>query len=163
VSSSLFYRVKRGVGRPDGEGDREAGGGGINVGRLVRWGGEMEGCMGSEEGGKVQCHFQERRGHQGGGSARGRWRWCRPVGLPKEEDSRPTDRVGLPISEGEAVGQAGPEGGGREVGHGWARNRKWLDKIFSNFIWNLDFWQTLEICTRRFRRNFDMGILPKIF
>jgi hypothetical protein len=27
----------------------------------------------------------------------------------------------------------------------------------------LDFWQTLEICTRRFRRNFDMGIFPRIF
>jgi hypothetical protein len=49
------------------------------------------------------------------------------------------------------------------VGRGWTRNRKWLDKICSNFIWNLDFWQTLEICTTRLRRNFDMGILPKIF
>jgi hypothetical protein len=29
--------------------------------------------------------------------------------------------VGPPICEGEAAGQAGPEGGGREVGHGWAR------------------------------------------
>jgi hypothetical protein len=27
----------------DGEGDRAAGGGGINVGRLVWWGGETEG------------------------------------------------------------------------------------------------------------------------
>jgi hypothetical protein len=25
----------------------------------------------------------------------------------------------------EAVGQAGPEGGEREVGHGWADNQKW--------------------------------------
>jgi hypothetical protein len=32
------------------------------------------------------------------------------------------------------------------------------NKILSNFIWNLDFWQTLEICSSRFRRNFDMGI-----
>jgi hypothetical protein len=74
----------------------------------------------------------------------------------------PADRAGLPVSEGEAAGQAGPEGGGerwaaagsewggREVGLGWAKNRKWLDKILSNFIGNLDFWQTLEICTRRF-------------
>jgi hypothetical protein len=37
------------------------------------------------------------------------------------------------------------------------------NKILSNFIWNLDFWQTLKVCTRRFRRNFDMGIFPKIF
>jgi hypothetical protein len=65
--------------------------------------------------------------------------------------------------EGERWAMARPKGGGREVGHGWAGNRKWLVKILSNFIWNLDFLQTLEICTRRFRRNFDMGILPKIF
>jgi hypothetical protein len=52
--------------------------------------------------------------------------------------------------EGERWAAAGPKGGGREVGRGWSRNWKWLDKILSNFIWNLDFWQTLEICTRRF-------------
>jgi hypothetical protein len=40
---------------------------------------------------------------------------------------------------------------------------KFKKKIHSNFIWNLDFWQTLEICTRRFRRNFDKEIFPKIF
>jgi hypothetical protein len=47
------------------------------------------------------------------------------------------DRAGPPISEGEAAGQAGPEAGGREVGHGWAENRKWpnsRNKILSNFI-----------------------------
>jgi hypothetical protein len=50
-------------------------------------------------------------------------KWWRrhPVGLPEEEDSRPADRAGPLVSEGEAVGQAGLEGGGREVGHGWAR------------------------------------------
>jgi hypothetical protein len=31
------------------------------------------------------------------------------------------DRAGPPASEGEAVGQARPEGGGREVGRGWAK------------------------------------------
>jgi hypothetical protein len=68
--------------------------------------------------------------------------------------------------EGESWAAAWPKGGGREVGCGWAENWKWPDsrnKILSNFIWNFDYWQTLEICTRRFRRNFDMGILPKIF
>jgi hypothetical protein len=100
----------------------------------------------------VRRNFWERSPHQGGGSARGRWRRWRPVGLPKEEDSRPTDRAGPPICEGEAVGQAGLEGGGREVDHGLnGRGREsgglrlgqkpeWLDKILSNFIWNLDFW-----------------------
>jgi hypothetical protein len=92
----------------------------------------------------------------------------RPVGLPEEEDSRAADRVGPPVIEGEGERWAatGPEGGEREVGSGWGRNRKWSDsrnKILSNFIWNLDFWETLKNCTMRFRRNFDMGILPKIF
>jgi hypothetical protein len=43
VSSSPFYRVGGGARRLDGEGDRVAGGGGINAGRPVRWGGEIEG------------------------------------------------------------------------------------------------------------------------
>jgi hypothetical protein len=38
-----FYRVRGEAGWPDGEGNRAAGGGGINVGRPVRWGGETEG------------------------------------------------------------------------------------------------------------------------
>jgi hypothetical protein len=65
--------------------------------------------------------------------------------------------------EGKRWAAARPEGGEREVGRGWAENQKWLDKILSNFIWNLDFLQTLEICMRGLRRNFHMGILPKIF
>jgi hypothetical protein len=78
------------------------------------------------------------------------------------------------------MGQAGPVGRPRPSGQGESRlvgaegRWPWLgrkpelgqcsrNKILSNFIWNLDFWQTLEICTSRFRRNFDMGIFPKIF
>jgi hypothetical protein len=45
--------------------------------------------------------------------------------------------------EGVRWAATGLKGGGREVGRGWAENRKWLDKILSNFIWNLDFWQKL--------------------
>jgi hypothetical protein len=59
---------------------------------------------------------------------------------------------------------AGPEWGGREVGHGWARNQKWPDsrnKILSNFIWNLDFRQNLEICTRRFQEILTWGFFLK--
>jgi hypothetical protein len=47
--------------------------------------------------------------------------------------------------EGERWAATGSEGAGRQVGRGWARNRKWPDsrkKIPSNFIWNLDFLQT---------------------
>jgi hypothetical protein len=38
-----FIGSEGGAGQPDGEGDRAAGGGGINAGRPVRWGGETEG------------------------------------------------------------------------------------------------------------------------
>jgi hypothetical protein len=72
------------------------------------------------EGGKVRLYLWERRGHRGSSSACGRW-WRRSVGLLEEEDSRAVDRAGPPISEGEAVGQAGPERGGRELLHCWVR------------------------------------------
>jgi hypothetical protein len=70
--------------------------------------------VGSEEGGNA-ARFRERRSHRGSGSTRGRWQRRRPVGLPEEEDGRPADRAGPPVSEGEVAGQAGPEGG-REIG-----------------------------------------------
>jgi hypothetical protein len=57
---------------------------------------------------------------------------------------------------------------------GWEGNMKWtvagpkpelgpfqVIKPFQIFIWNFKFLATLEICTRRFRRNFGMGIFPK--
>jgi hypothetical protein len=53
VTFSPFYRV--------GGGSRAAGGGGINAGRLVRWGGETEGQVGSEEGGG-ECDAVSGRG-----------------------------------------------------------------------------------------------------
>jgi hypothetical protein len=52
-ASRPFIGSEGGAGQPDGEGDRTAGGGGINAGRPIRWGGEMEGRVGSEEGGSV--------------------------------------------------------------------------------------------------------------
>jgi hypothetical protein len=126
--------------------------------------GKKRGELGVKRGG-VRHRFRERRGRRGCGSALWRWRRQLPVGLPEEEDSRVAERAGPPVSEGEAVGQARPEGGGKEVGHGWAgRGRKrgglrlgrkpemvgFKKKILSNFIWSLDFWQILEIRTRRF-------------
>jgi hypothetical protein len=36
-------------------------------------------------------------------------------------------------------------------------------EILFKFLLILEFGRTLEICTRRFRRNFDMMIFPKIF
>jgi hypothetical protein len=38
-----FIGSEGGAGQPNGEGDRAAGGGGNNAGRLFRWGGETEG------------------------------------------------------------------------------------------------------------------------
>jgi hypothetical protein len=43
--------------------DRAVGGGGINAGRPVRWGGEMEGRVGSEEG---ECDVVSGRGGDAG-------------------------------------------------------------------------------------------------
>jgi hypothetical protein len=34
---------------------------------------------------------------------------------------------------------------------------------FSNKNWIFEYTQALEICTRIFRRNFDMRVFPKIF
>jgi hypothetical protein len=38
-----FIGLEGEAGQPNGEGDRAAGGGGNNAGRLFRWGGETEG------------------------------------------------------------------------------------------------------------------------
>jgi hypothetical protein len=37
------------------------------------------------------------------------------------------------------------------------------EKFFSNKNWIFEFTKALEICRRRFRRNFDMRIFPKFF
>jgi hypothetical protein len=37
------------------------------------------------------------------------------------------------------------------------------EKWFPNKIWIFDYTKALEICTRRFWRNFDMRIFPKFF
>jgi hypothetical protein len=73
------------------------------------------------------------------------------LGQPRGRGLVERGRVSQPKAKAQAAGPktgAGPN----------SRN-----KTFSNFIWNSDFWQTLEICTRRFRRDFDMRIFPKIF
>jgi hypothetical protein len=68
-ASHPFIGLEGGAGRPDEEGDRAAGGGGINADRSVWWGGETEGRVGSEEGGGVRHRFWERRGRRGGARA----------------------------------------------------------------------------------------------
>jgi hypothetical protein len=37
------------------------------------------------------------------------------------------------------------------------------ENSFPNKNWIFEYTKALEICTRRFRRNFDMRIFPKIF
>jgi hypothetical protein len=50
-----------------------------------------------------------------------------------------------------STGRAGPDG------------LKYEESSFSNKNWIFEYTKALEICTRRFRRNFDMRIFPKIF
>jgi hypothetical protein len=59
--------------------------------------------------------------------------------------------------EGES-GSVGEEGRWPRLGRKLERGQSLRNKILLNFLWNLDFWQTLEFCTRIFRRNLDMGI-----
>jgi hypothetical protein len=40
---------------------------------------------------------------------------------------------------------------------------KYEESSFLNKNWIFEYIKALEICTRRFRRNFDMIIFPKIF
>jgi hypothetical protein len=53
-----------------------------------------------------------------------------------------------------------------EVGHGWVENWRWA-KVQKEFIFELqlilEFGRTLENCTMRLRKKFDMDIFPKIF
>jgi hypothetical protein len=73
-----------------------------------------------------------------------------------------------------AGGGNGPMGGQRGVGRpGW--KERWAaagpnlelgqnsKRFFFEFQLILEFGRTLENCTRRFRRNFDIEIFPKIF
>jgi hypothetical protein len=57
------------------------------------------------------------------------------------------------------------------VGAGWAEGRVgrkvgWAESKEKNFQiknWIFEFTMVLEICRRRFRRNFDMRTFPKLF
>jgi hypothetical protein len=50
-----------------------------------------------------------------------------------------------------STGEAGPDGPKSE------------ENSFLNKNWIFEYTKTLEMCTRKFRRNFDMRIFPKIF
>jgi hypothetical protein len=53
-----------------------------------------------------------------------------------------------------------------ELGCGWVKIQRWAKAqkdIPFKFQLILEFGRTLENCTRRFRKKFDMRIFPKIF
>jgi hypothetical protein len=56
---------------------------------------------------------------------------------------------------------------GRKAGwDGWPLGRlgqKLKENSFLNKKWIFEYTKALEICRRRFRKNFDMRIFPKIF
>jgi hypothetical protein len=59
---------------------------------------------------------------------------------------------------------SGSAWGRGEVGRGWVEKYRWA-KVQKEFLFVfqliLEFGRTLENCTRRFRKKFDMGIFVK--
>jgi hypothetical protein len=79
------------------------------------------------------------------GREAGGWAW--------EKEAAQERRRGCVPAEGQGPG-------------GWAENRRRAQaqkEILFEFQLILEFDRTLENCTRRFRKKFDMGIFPKIF
>jgi hypothetical protein len=87
------------------------------------------------------------------------------VGPARQRGQRGEGRVADRRPLGRLAG--GPALRRGEVGRDWAKNRRWAkvqkEILFEFQLIFLEFGGTLENCTRRFRWNFDMGILPKIF
>jgi hypothetical protein len=67
-------------------------------------------------------------------------------------------------SEAQWGGEGKLAGRKKRMGHGWAERPdgpKAEENYFRNFFWIFEYTKALEICTRKFRRNFDMRIFPK--
>jgi hypothetical protein len=58
---------------------------------------------------------------------------------------------------------SGRRGEAGQHGRGWAGWAEIGEELFLNKIWIFEYTKALEICIRRFRRNFDMRIFPKFF
>jgi hypothetical protein len=75
------------------------------------------------------------------------------------------EAAALGVARGGRKGRrlGGPAGPRRSVDRraDWAEFKE--KNSFGNFNRILEFAKALEICTRRFRRNLDTGIFPKIF
>jgi hypothetical protein len=109
--------------------------------------------LGKKEAGRgprdSERRWWRRAGSAGGQGLVGRevddWAW--------EKEAAQERRRGSGPAEGQGLG-------------GWAKNRRWAQaqkEILFEFQLILEFGRTLENCTRRFRKKFDMGIFPKIF
>jgi hypothetical protein len=120
-----FYRAGGWEGRRCGEGNGRRRRCAFRAFNLSVMGGERRGEWGVK--GVEKCGIISRRGGVikeagvrgggGGGGAR--------LGFQRKKTARPTNRVGPPVSEGEATGQTGPEregGGGPCLG--WKRREE---------------------------------------
>jgi hypothetical protein len=82
------------------------------------------------------------------GGSGNRWRGRSYASMRKEEE-----------------GSGGPSGQ-KAKRVGWLAGPTWVkseENSFLNKNWIIKYIKALEICSRRLRRNFDMGIFPKIF
>jgi hypothetical protein len=118
--------------------------GGVHYGRFMAW--ERGGAAAREEAATLPAH--RGRKEKGGGT--------RPGGL-----ARPAWPLGAGWASSACLAARGRVGW---LGHwaGWVRKLKktyFLIKRIEFF----EFTKALEICTRRFRRNFEVGIFPKFF
>jgi hypothetical protein len=96
---------------------------------------------------------------EGGGNRAGRHRhaarWAKRVGWAGREAEAQWGEGEWSVEEGKRKWAAtGPKTGAGSNSS---------NKTFLNFYLEFKFLANLEICTRRFRRNFDMGIFPKFF
>jgi hypothetical protein len=121
----------------------------------------MAAITGSEGGGNYD------RLKRGGGEILGGDRW----GLHGVGEGGGGIHGTVVREEEAALGRRGV--GGRNAGWApWAKQASgWLGRLgqnlkeisFQNKKWFFEYIKTLEICTKRFRRNFDMVIFPKFF
>jgi hypothetical protein len=116
------------------------------------------------EGGATYDHLK-RGGELLGGTVGGSMVWEKEgaVSMARRRERRRRRRSAARC--GRKKGWVGRVGLKAEQASGWlgrlGRNLK--KDSFQNKIWIFEYTKALDICTRRFRRNFDMGIFPKFF
>jgi hypothetical protein len=136
------------------------------VGRHGVAGGDGRKRLGSASAvGKTQLTSRARlTERQGRGGRLGEMRTEKENIFPtKMRPTRGLDGLARMISaygDSAAGGLPGPEAK-RAAGSAEPKIRK--KKKFPNENWIFEFTKALEICRRRFRRNFDMRIFPKFF